>query len=595
MNDKDPTPKLKSSPIPILFISFNEKDNNCLNCEGEYIWTPFCSQKYCKKWFSLYITDINNNSDVYLDVYLLGCNKHKIIGISNIEECCRNCLKILYFKQIPASYFCYNASDYGSYNVIEREKYCKLCEKSLYQGTNHNIAKGFKLCSNCYLISSGWIESTLTKNSIPIIYLPWWNNISYCESCYSKLIFTSECQKHCMNCLIFYIGCRYCLTTNIIFGFTNQSQCKKCERISSITFNVTNISSGNSFLDDFLFNSRHSNLKLEEYSCNKAENLLEWIPYSQFTDVKEIARGGFGIIYQATWLNDPIYDDSNIYSMKRNKENRRNESVILKRFKSSENLSKYFLNELKSNYYCSKIYHHIIRTYGFTKDPEFEDYMIVMQYASGGDLHNYLQKGFTKITWNNKLQTLWQISEGLETIHNAEFIHRDFHSGNILLTSSYYLHRWQIGDLGLSQPANNTSSNNEIYGVIPYVAPEIFKGSAFSKESDIYSMAEICQIFRDWYFGGNGVQSTVFACKNSKNVVCDFGQAEEKRIELINSQKLGPEFVERTHSKAIYTSRSLNVYISKIISIDFSSLVSFENSDNKQGYISKELEFDIEL
>ncbi|CAB5100977.1 unnamed protein product [Rhizophagus irregularis] len=221
MNDKDPSPKLKSSPIPILFISFNEKDNNCLNCEGEYIWTPFCSQKYCKKCFSLYITDINNNSDVYLDVYLLGCNKHKIIGITNIEECCRNCLKILYFKQIPASYFCYNASDYGSYNVIEREKYCKLCEKSLYQGTNHNIAKEFKLCSNCYLISSGWIESTLTKNPIPIIYLPWWNNISYCETCYSKLIFTSECQKHCMNCLIFYIGCRYCLTTNIIFGFTN--------------------------------------------------------------------------------------------------------------------------------------------------------------------------------------------------------------------------------------------------------------------------------------------------------------------------------------------------------------------------------------
>src|SRR4051794_17813060 len=79
----------------------------------------------------------------------------------------------------------------------------------------------------------------------------------------------------------------------------------------------------------------------------------------------------------------------------------------------------------------------------------------------------------------------------LETIHNADFIHQDFHSGNILLTSSYYLHRWQIGDLGLSQPANNTSSNNEIYGVIPYIAPEIFKGSAFSKESDIYSMGMI--------------------------------------------------------------------------------------------------------
>src|ERR1041384_3590845 len=50
---------------------------------------------------------------------------------------------------------------------------------------------------------------------------------------------------------------------------------------------------------------------------------------------------------------------------------------------------------------------------------------------------------------------------------------------------------WYIGDLGLSQPANNTSLNNEIYGVIPYIAPEIFKGAAFSKESDIYSLGMI--------------------------------------------------------------------------------------------------------
>ena len=39
--------------------------------------------------------------------------------------------------------------------------------------------------------------------------------------------------------------------------------------------------------------------------------------------------------------------------------------------------------------------------------------MLVMQYASGGDLHNYLQENFTKFTWNlEKLEILWQISEG---------------------------------------------------------------------------------------------------------------------------------------------------------------------------------------
>ncbi|RIA90657.1 kinase-like domain-containing protein, partial [Glomus cerebriforme] len=124
--------------------------------------------------------------------------------------------------------------------------------------------------------------------------------------------------------------------------------------------------------------------------------------------------------------------------------------------------------------------------------------MLVMQYASKGDLHNYLQKDFTNITWNKqKLNMLWQISEGLETIHGVNFIHRDFHSGNILFDnkirnfSRRQYHQWKIGDLGLSQPANNVSSNNEIYGVIPYIAPEIFKGSAFSKESDVYSMGMI--------------------------------------------------------------------------------------------------------
>ncbi|RGB43386.1 kinase-like domain-containing protein, partial [Rhizophagus diaphanus] len=80
-------------------------------------------------------------------------------------------------------------------------------------------------------------------------------------------------------------------------------------------------------------------------------------------------------------------------------------------------------------------------------------------------------------------------------IHEKDFIHRDFHSGNILVEIIEYelcnIDQYLIGDLGLSQPANNTLSSNEIYGVIPYIAPEIFKGVAFSKSSDIYSMGMI--------------------------------------------------------------------------------------------------------
>ncbi|PKC67252.1 kinase-like protein [Rhizophagus irregularis] len=650
----DPTPKLKSSPVPISFISFNYYDKNCICCGDIYTETSINKQKYCKKCLLGYLTNITDKN-IYLDVYIftrnLECNEHEISMTKepqNIQECCRNCLEILCFKQIPnCTNFYGNKNDNLINNVFISENYCKLCGKAFLK-TND----AFVLCSDCYLISSEYIESTLTKKPIPIIYLPWWYNYPYCQACYLKLKFTSDCQKYCGNCLIFYTGCRYCLTTNVIFGVTNQSQCKKCKRVSSIIFDR----SRNSDLNDFFVNLRleiHNQLEItkftdeikniDKYFCpvplfnsiysafykNKVEILMEWIPYSQFTNVKKIAEGGFGIIYQATWLDGSINNKE-----VRLRERKNNETVILKKFNNSQGISKYFLNELKSNQSCYQIKHHIIKTYGFTRDPKFGDYILVMEYASGGDLHNILREKFTEITWDKqKLAILWQISEGLETIHKSEFIHRDFHSGNILSNlSNEKRHRWQIGDLGLSQPVSNAQSNNEIYGVIPYVAPEIFKGSVFSKESDIYCMGMImwelttgCKPFANVEHDINLIYKILDGkrpeitedtpecyvklmkrCWDSdptkrpliteirktfgkwfyrNNDLNQFKQAEIKRKELIKLKKLGPEFNGKTHPSAIYTSRLLKSFISSCSSI-------FSNS---KDYNSIELELDIDI
>jgi hypothetical protein len=48
-NSFDSTPRLKSSPIPIEFISFNENDKNCVNCGEEYIKTLFVIDKNIAK------------------------------------------------------------------------------------------------------------------------------------------------------------------------------------------------------------------------------------------------------------------------------------------------------------------------------------------------------------------------------------------------------------------------------------------------------------------------------------------------------------------------------------------------------------------
>ena len=50
--------------------------------------------------------------------------------------------------------------------------------------------------------------------------------------------------------------------------------------------------------------------------------------------------------------------------------------------------------------------------YGITQDPNKSDYLLVFEYAYNGDLHNHLSKNFKKITWNDKIDSLWHISLG---------------------------------------------------------------------------------------------------------------------------------------------------------------------------------------
>ncbi|CAI2168917.1 11419_t:CDS:10 [Funneliformis geosporum] len=63
----------------------------------------------------------------------------------------------------------------------------------------------------------------------------------------------------------------------------------------------------------------------------------------------------------------------------------------------------------------------------------------------------------------------------------------DFHSGNILQgnNNSY------ISDFGLTGPADKQKSDDRIYGVLPYIAPEVLNGEPYTFASDIYSFGVI--------------------------------------------------------------------------------------------------------
>ena len=77
------------------------------------------------------------------------------------------------------------------------------------------------------------------------------------------------------------------------------------------------------------------------------------------------------------------------------------------------------------------------------------------------------------------------------------------HIGNILK----FKHKTAITDMGLCKPANYNALkniNNNIYGVLPYVAPEILRGQNYTKAADIYSfgiiMYEVISGLRPYHY-----------------------------------------------------------------------------------------------
>jgi serine/threonine protein kinase len=110
-----------------------------------------------------------------------------------------------------------------------------------------------------------------------------------------------------------------------------------------------------------------------------------------------------------------------------------------------------------------------------------------MSYAKKGTLRKCLSD-INKFTWQNKLQLLEKIILGLKVIHESNLTHGDFHDGNILMSDDY--NEIFITDLGLCKPIDDNEVN-EIYGVLPYIAPEILRKKPYTQASDIYSFSII--------------------------------------------------------------------------------------------------------
>jgi len=124
--------------------------------------------------------------------------------------------------------------------------------------------------------------------------------------------------------------CEECNQKNTSFGW-----CKSCNAIH-FQQNFENWTCGNFDIDKLI---QEAQLLAKDH-----DKVLEWISYDRFNDIKYIAKGGFGKVYRAIWIDGYIRRWDN-----KNKNWERydpNKFVALKSLNNSKNIALEFLKEV---------------------------------------------------------------------------------------------------------------------------------------------------------------------------------------------------------------------------------------------------------
>ncbi|PKC57047.1 kinase-like protein [Rhizophagus irregularis] len=338
--------------------------------------------------------------------------------------------------------------------------------------------------------------------------------------------------------------------------------CEYCIR-NYLKANFSNWTSGNNDIDDLI--------KKCQMETNNPAIVIEWIPYNNLENIKYLTKGGFSEIYTAKWIGGQYEEwDSKVQQLVRVGTC----NVILKELKNVENASQSWFEEAKSHLTLSNKRSEIVQCYGITQNPSNGNYILVMNKCDI-NLREYLQQNHNQLTWNERIRIAFEIIDAFDSIHKENSIHRDLHSGNILYSQFYDL--WRISDLGFCGPADKPSTS--IYGILPYIAPEVIIGRGYTFKSDIYSIA---MLMWEISSGQPPFMNYEHDCNLAINIIN--GMRPKIISEIPSEYKKEQEAFYTSSKKYDFSSISDNSSIFSTISNQYTS-INFKNrnEDNDKG------------
>lgn len=185
-----------------------------------------------------------------------------------------------------------------------------------------------------------------------------------------------------------------------------------------------------------------------------------------FTDLEEIGRGGFGVVYRC---RQPHLDRT--VAVK-----------VLAADPAPDDLER-FLREQRAMGRLSG-HPHIVTVLQVGTTPSARPYL-VMPYHRYGSLDATIRRT-GPLNWADTLNMGIALAGALETAHQAGVLHRDVKPANILLTEYGDA---QLADFGIARiPGGFETGTGVITGSPAFTAPEVLAGQSPTPASDIYSL-----------------------------------------------------------------------------------------------------------
>lgn len=112
-----------------------------------------------------------------------------------------------------------------------------------------------------------------------------------------------------------------------------------------------------------------------------------------------------------------------------------------------------------------------------------EQLALVMEYVDGSNLQTHLREHI--IPYSQRMKWLIQIAQGLAVAHDADIIHRDLKTENILINSRLEA---KISDLGIAKyQESGATITDHVAGSYCAMSPEQAKGETLDCRSDLFS------------------------------------------------------------------------------------------------------------